>query len=431
MEFQPPKGTKDYMLEDAERMQLLINIVRDTFESFGFSPLFTPAFEDFGLLSIKGGLGEAVKDEIYYFKDKSNRELGLRFDLTMSMVRVVASNLQLQKPFRRYAIGPVWRYENPQSLRFREFIQADVDIVGLSSLSADIECAVVVCECLDKLGFKDYYIRTNNRKLLQTILEKLISTEKVKETFRTIDKLDKIGVDGVKAELEQKGIPTKEVLRFLRIKGSNKSMLSKLRKIYGENLGVLETEELLQIAKERGIDKKLKLDVSLVRGLDYYTGPLFEIYLGERVGCGGGGRYDKLIKDVGGQDTPATGISLGISRIFEVMTERNMFSKLEKPNVFIANVTGDIAQNIKVKVETIKLSNKLRKRKINCEMNITNRDLADQLKYASNRKIRFVIIVGKNEIESGKFKLKDMDAKTEEELELEKLVRKIKSSKTS
>jgi histidyl-tRNA synthetase len=208
-------------------------------------------------------------------------------------------------------------------------------------------------------------------------------------------------------------------------------MLSKLRKIYGENLGVLETEELLQIAKERGIDKKLKLDVSLVRGLDYYTGPLFEIYLGERVGCGGGGRYDKLIKDVGGQDTPATGISLGISRIFEVMTERNMFSKLEKPNVFIANVTGDIAQNIKVKVETIKLSNKLRKRKINCEMNITNRDLADQLKYASNRKIRFVIIVGKNEIESGKFKLKDMDAKTEEELELEKLVRKIKSSKTS
>ncbi|MFH1623359.1 MAG: histidine--tRNA ligase [Candidatus Aenigmatarchaeota archaeon] len=424
MEFQPPKGTKDYMLEDAERLQSVTDIVRGVFERFGFRPLFTPAFEDFGLLSVKGGLGEAVRDEIYYFKDKSDRELGLRFDLTMPMVRVVASNQQLQKPFRRYAIGFVWRYENPQSLRYREFVQADVDIVGSQSLRADAECAAVACECLDRLGFKDYYIRTNNRKILQTIFDKLIGTEKVKGAFRTIDKLDKIGVDGVKAELEQKGIPPKEVLRFLRIQGSNKSMIGKLRKIYGDNEGIAEMEKMFSLAKEFGIEKRLKFDVSLVRGLDYYTGPLFEIYMGERFGCGGGGRYDNLIRDIGGPATPATGISLGISRIFEVMKERDMFGALGagEPKVFVANVDDESF------AYASKLAAKLRKKGIACEIDSMGRKLGGQLEYADGAKFRYAIIVGKNEIASGRFKLKDMRANTEEGLPLARIAQKIKSS---
>jgi histidyl-tRNA synthetase len=424
MEFQPPKGTRDYVGEDAERMQSVMDVVRGVFERFGFRPLFTPAFEDFALLGVKGGLGEAVKDEIYFFKDKSDRELGLRFDLTMPMVRVVATNPQMQKPFRRYAIGNVWRYENPQSLRYREFVQADVDIVGSASLRADVECAAVACDCLDRLGFDEYYVRTNNRKLLQTIFEKLIGADKVKEAFRSIDKLDKIGEDGVKAELEQKGIASKEILRFLRIQGSNRAVLAKLRKAYGESEGLAEMERLFALAKQFGIEKRLKFDVSLVRGLDYYTGPLFEVYLGERFGCGGGGRYDRLIQDVGGPATPATGISLGVSRIVEVMKERGMFEKLQagRAKVFLANVDDESF------AYALKMAAKLRKKGIACETDSMQRKLGQQLEYADGAKFRYAVVVGRNEIASGRFKLKDMRANSEEEMPLARLAQKVKAS---
>lgn len=427
MEFQPPKGTRDYVGEDAERMQSVTDVVRGVFERSGFRPLFTPAFEDFALLGVKGGLGEAVKDEIYFFKDKSDRELGLRFDLTMPMVRVVATNPQMQKPFRRYAMGNVWRYENPQSMRYREFVQADVDVVGSASLRADVECAAIACECLDRLGFDEYYVRTNNRKLLQSIFEKLIGADKVKDAFRSIDKLDKIGEDGVKAELEQKGIASKEILRFLRIRGSNKTVLAKLRKAYGENDGLAEMEKLFALAKQFGIEKRLKFDVSLVRGLDYYTGPLFEVYLGEKFGCGGGGRYDRLIQDVGGPATPATGISLGISRIVEVMRERGMFDKLQagRAKVFLANVDDESF------AYALKMAAKLRRKGIACETDSMQRKLGQQLEYADGARFRYAVVVGKNEIASGRFKLKDMAAKTEEEMPFARLAQKVKASKAA
>jgi len=422
MEFQPPKGTRDYIGEDAVKLQKVLDVVRSVFERFGFTPLFTPAFEDFGLLSVKGGLGEAVKDEIYYFKDKSDRELGLRFDLTMPMVRVVASNPQLKKPFKRYAIGTVWRYENPQAARFREFWQADVDIIGSSSMQADAECVAIVCECLDKLGFKDYYVRLNNRKILQKIFEKLIGSDKVKDAFRSIDKLDKIGLDGVKAELEQKGIPAKDILKFLKIKGSNKSVLSKLRKMYGENEGVAETEKLLALAKKFGVEKRLVFDVSLVRGLDYYTGLLFEIYLGERFGCGGGGRYDKLVETVGGSALPATGISLGISRIVEVMKERDMFKPLLEgsTDVFVASVDEESFGS------AVKIAAKLRKKGIRCETDSSGNSLSKQLEYADSAGIDYVIIIGEKELKEGKLTLKDMKSKTESRIPLSEIVKSIK-----
>jgi histidyl-tRNA synthetase len=414
------------MQQDAERLQSVLDIVRGVFEAWGFFPLFTPAFEDFGLLAAKGGLGEAVKDEIYYFKDKSDRELGLRFDLTMPMVRVVASNPQLKKPFKRYALSPVWRYENPQALRYREFWQADVDIVGSQSLRADAECAAIACECLERLGFKEYYIRLNDRKLLQTVFEKLIGKELVKDAFRIIDKLDKIGEDGVKAELDSKGIPSKDVMRFLKIKGSNKSIIAKLMKAYGENEGVAELEKLLMLAKAYGIEKKLRMDVSLVRGLDYYTGPLFEVYLGEKFGCGGGGRYDRLIEDVGGQPTPATGISMGISRIVEVMRERGMpIPKVagEGRKVFVAAVDEAVLS------QTLKIAAKLRGKGIVAETDSMGRGLGEQLRYADASGYGYAIVIGKQEIESDQLTLKDMKAKTETKAALSQILRILRKTK--
>jgi len=184
MKLQTPKGTRDFFPEDARNLQKLINIARCVFQKYGFQPLFTPAFENFDLLSTKGGLGEGVRDEIYYFKDKSDRELGLRFDLTIPLARFISSNPQISKPFKRYSIDKVWRYDNPQAMRWREFWQADVDIVGSESVLADVECLAAICEVLDEFGFKDYLIRVNSRGLIENLLGKIVPKEKMKDVFR-------------------------------------------------------------------------------------------------------------------------------------------------------------------------------------------------------------------------------------------------------
>ncbi|MEM5797153.1 MAG: histidine--tRNA ligase [Candidatus Aenigmatarchaeota archaeon] len=411
MKFQPPKGTRDLLPGDARKLQQIIDVCRDVFEKYGFEPLITPAFESFELLSAKGGLGEAVKDEIYYFKDKSNRELGLRFDLTMPLARVVSS-ISLSKPFKRYQIEKVWRYDNPAFLRFREFWQADIDVVGSSSLLADVECVVVTCEILDRLGFENYYIRVNNRKLLQEEFEKFLKTEEMLEVFRTIDKLEKIGLEGVEAELKQKKIDSKKILEILKISSLKDAP---------DNEGKNELEKFLNLAKTFGIEKRLKFDISLVRGLEYYTSIVFEINLGTKVSCGGGGRYDNLIKMIGGQDIPATGISLGLDRILEVMKENKMF-KEEKSGtkVFVASVNSSVIDN------AIKIVQELRKNRISAQMDLMERNFSKQLEYASNLDIPYVIIIGPEEIKRNKFKLKNMKTGEQRELTLQKIISLLK-----
>jgi histidyl-tRNA synthetase len=428
MKFQTPKGTRDLMPEDAAKLQKLIDVVRSVFEKFGFVPIFTPAFEDFNLLSAKGGLGEAVKDEIYYFKDKSDRELGLRFDLTMPLVRVIASNPQLKLPFKRYAIGRVWRYDQPQAMRYREFWQADVDVVGSDSVMADVDCLAATCDCLEQLGFQDFFVRINNRKVVQAVFEKSLAGENIGGVFRTIDKLDKIGEDGVKAELQQKVTDTRSVakiIKFLKISGSNSAIIKKLQKKYGELDGVTELEELFRLAKEFGIAKRLKLDLSLVRGLDYYTGAVFEIELGEGLSCGGGGRYDNLVKDVGGSAVPATGISLGISRIFEVMKKDKMFDGLPSAvRAFVANTDN------KLLPQAVKVAKRLRKKEIPCQTDSMGRNLTKQLEYADSIGVDYVVIVGEKELKEGMYVLKDMKLKTEDRLKLGEIIKRIKSKKS-
>jgi histidyl-tRNA synthetase len=417
MKFQTPKGTRDLLPEEATRFQKLIDLFRAIAEKYGFEPLITPAFEDFGLLAAKGGLGETVKDEIYYFKDKSERELGLRFDMTMPLARVVSSNPQLRKPFKRYAIDKVWRYDNPQAMRYREFYQADVDTIGTSSLLADAEILAVACEFLDGLGFKSYYIRLNDRKLLQTIFEKFVPKEKIVEAFRSIDKMDKIGLDGVKKELEEKGIESKNILKMIEIAGTNESVLKSVEKTFGGSEGLDELKELLKYGKIFGIENKLKVDLSLVRGLEYYTGAVFEVYLGAKFGCGGGGRYDKLIGNVGGVDLPATGISMGLNRIFETMKENKMFdSRKTEVKVFVASV------NEEVKNDAIKIASDLRKEGISCQVDLMNRSLGKQFEYADSMGIPFVLVVGPEEVKKKKYKLKDMKKKSEKETSLENIL---------
>ncbi|MFH1294505.1 MAG: HisS family protein, partial [Candidatus Aenigmatarchaeota archaeon] len=203
MTLQTPRGTRDLVPEEMEKRNRIIDIIRKTYESYGFLPLETPAFESWELLSKKGGGGDAIKDEIYYFKDKSGRELALRFDLTVPLSRFIATNPQIAKPFKRYQIGRVWRYDRPQAGRFREFEQADIDIIGSASMEADAECIAAVSDVLKSLGLKNFVIRVNNRKILNSMIKSLNLEKKAKDIFRILDKMEKAGENETTEELKK------------------------------------------------------------------------------------------------------------------------------------------------------------------------------------------------------------------------------------
>jgi len=412
MSYQTPKGTKDLIGEEGEKFQKAIDVVRSVFEKYGFEPWFTPAFETFELLSAKGGLGEAVKEEIYYFKDKAGRELGLRFDQTMPLARIAVSKPEIPKPIRRYAIAPVWRYDNPQAMRWREFWQADVDIIGSSSTLADAECVAAAVEALEKLGFQDFLLRVNNRKTLDDIFA-FIPEGKRKQAFRAIDKLDKIGSRGVKAELDKLGLDSEKILSLVSLSGEEAFEAVKGRR------GEAEISSFFDYAKEYGFFNKLKLDLSLVRGLEYYTGLVFEIEAGKGVSFGGGGRYDDLIKTLGGQDLPATGISLGLSRIFEELKSREPATPRSK--VFVAYVDEGLVK------EAIRVVKRLREAGLRAEISVSGKKLSSQLEYADKLDMPFVVLVGEEELKEGKYKLKSMRERKEEVLSLGEIIERVKA----
>ena len=430
MKFQPPRGTKDFLAEEMVLREYILNNVKNIFEKYGFEPLDTPAFEKFELLATKSG--EDVIKQIFQFKDKGGRDLGLRFDLTVPMARVVASNPQLLKPYKRYAIGPAWRYEEPQSGRMRQFYQADIDICGSNSMGADVECIACAVDCFKSLGFKEFAVRINNRKILDGIMELVgVKKERNLDIFRIIDKMDKIGEDGVRKELEKAAFTEKQIEKLFGLiskKGNFIEMLNEGKKILkGIKIaedGIKELEEIYSFSKCYGISKFVALDFSLARGLDYYTGPIFELVEETEKLIGtlaAGGRYDNLIEQFGGRPTPATGISLGIERMFQLMKERKIL-ELEKTKVkvFVANVDE------RIKIKTIEIAQQLREKGINCQTDLMNRNLTKQLEYADNLGIPFVVIVGEKEIKKKKLKLKDMKKKTEKEMNIQNILRILK-----
>ncbi|MEM7815403.1 MAG: histidine--tRNA ligase [Candidatus Aenigmatarchaeota archaeon] len=405
--FQPLRGMRDLLPAEAARFQWAIDTIRSVFERYGFQPLFTPAMEPFELLAAK--TGEGVRDEIYYFKDKSAREVGLRFELTASLARVVASNPNMPKPFKRYQIAPVWRYDNPQAKRWREFWQADIDIVGSYSVLADVEVLQAAAECMQALGFGDFKIRINNRALIEDfLLLKGVAHDAVNDAFRSIDKLEKMGEATVLAELSQKGIDGEALMPVLKLKGNSKILAAFDKERLSEQgkAALSDLRELLRIAKEVGIEKWMEVDLCLVRGLDYYTGLVYEIALPEvGVSVGGGGRYNRLVADVGGPELPATGISLGVDRIVDSLrTEPKL-----KPLVFIASASDS------VRLQALKLAQSLRAAGCRCMTDVAGKNLTKQLAYADSVGAAYAIIVGEREIASGIVKIRDMAAKTETE----------------
>ncbi|RMG41658.1 MAG: histidine--tRNA ligase, partial [Methanobacteriota archaeon] len=340
----------------------------------------------------------------YRFVDRGGREVGLRYDLTVPLSRVIAMHPQLPKPFKRYQIQPVWRADKPQKGRFREFYQCDVDIVGSPSMLADAEILSVSHSVLKALSFENFIIRVNNRKILSGIVEVCqVPKEKEFDIYRAIDKLDKIGFEGVEEELEKKGLDKKVVnklFEILSIDGDNVERLKRASDLLKESSigteGIEELQQLFAFLEAYEIPQTdVKFDLFLARGLDYYTGPIYETVLSTpRIGSiTGGGRYDKLIGLFSGQDFPATGSSIGLERIITVMDELNMFPEhLNTSTQVLVTIFDETLVQY-----SIQIARKLREAGINCDLYTGKSKLRGQFGLANDKKIPFVVIAGPDE----------------------------------
>lgn len=427
-----PRGFRDFMPADAMIRQEILNIIKSVFEMYGFLPLQTPALEMGEILSAKGAGGPEILKEAYIFEDKALRKVGLRYDLTVPFARVIAMNPNISLPFKRYQIGRVWRYGDISKSRFREFWQADIDTAGSESMAADAEILACAILALTHLGFKDFVVRINNRKILTALAKHAgIEEEKIPDAFRAIDKLDKIGLNGVKEELQNREISedgTRRIIEFLEIKGEPSVVLKKAGEFIGEILegkeGLDELKQIVFNLSNMGIKSGFVVDISLARGFDYYTGPIFEVSFPEmKESIAGGGRYDDMIGLFLGKKVEATGISLGVERIIDVMKNRGMIKPLKtNVKVFVANV------NEKVKNESIKITQMLRENQIPTDFDLRDRSLRTQLEHANSLEIPYVIIVGPEEIQRKSVKLRDMKIRTEREIKINELVETLSSA---
>nr|MDO8134147.1 histidine--tRNA ligase [Candidatus Njordarchaeum guaymaensis] len=421
-----PIGTRDFLPEDMIAREYVIGIVKKVFEEYGYDPMETPAIELGEVLKGKYGEEERL---IYEFKDRGGRDLALRYDLTVPLSRVVASNPQLPKPFKRYQISRVWRYDNPQRGRYREFWQCDVDIVGSKSMLADAEVIMVAVDVFRTLGFRDFQIKIGNRKILDAICSYAGIEESRKiEALRSLDKVDKIGVQGIAEELKQKGFPdecVEKILESTQVKGKPNDVLSYVStklSVYRQAVeGAEELREIVCILEQLGVEEKsYSIDLGLARGLDYYTGSIFEIAVTEpKIGSlAGGGRYDKLIATFAGVDVPATGISFGLERIIDVMREMGMVS-LPKTKTMVVVSSVDEESSL----EALRIAQRLRRAGISVRTDVMGeRNITRQLKYADSIGVPYAIIVGRAEIEKAVFKLKLMEKREEKEMKMEEII---------
>ena len=415
-----PRGMRDILPEQMLRRHYVINTVQAVFEEFGFEPLQTPALELSEVLM--GKYGPDAEKLIYQAGHSGGKEnISLRYDLSVPLCRVVAMHPQLPKPFKRYQIDPVWRAERPQKGRYRQFYQCDADTVGSESMLADAENVSLIYQVLSRLGFKQFEIHINDRKLITGIGQFAgVPAEQLGGLYRAIDKLDKIGVDGVKAALRQNEIPEPviaKLLALLQIEGDAKSVLSELGEQLGESAaqeGIAELTELIGYLTMLGVPEECyRVNAAMVRGLEYYTGPIYETVVEEpKIGSiTGGGRYDELIGSFSKQGYPATGTSFGIERIIDVMEEFAMFP----PSV--GKTVTDVLVSVfddELMPESLKLATVLRQNGVRTEVYFRPARLSAQIKYADNRGIPYVAILGSDEVEAGTVAMRNLASREQQ-----------------
>jgi histidyl-tRNA synthetase len=416
--IQTLKGFRDFLPKQMVVREKVITIIKEVFESFGFDPLQTPTLEYAEVLM--GKYGEEADKLLYTFEDRGGRKIGLNYDLTVPLARVLSQYQNLPIPFKRYQIQSSYRAENPQRGRYRQFTQCDVDIVGADSPAADAEIITIIYNTLTKLGFKNFQIRFNSRSVSYQIMEKCgIPQDKWNTTLQTVDKLDKKSIEELDKELEEKGL------------GSN--MFSKINPILDEfstnwkekkESGDPYLDRIYNIALAMGVSEdNLIYNPTIVRGLDYYTGPVFETFvLDANIGSiASGGRYDQLIEKLGGPKLSAVGTTLGLDRICDVIEELNLWdSKPTVSEVLVSVFSGDFAKN------SVEVAKKLREAGINTEKYLdASAKLEKQFKYADLKGIPYVVIIGPEEAANNTVTLKDLKNRTQETLSLDELISKL------
>jgi len=409
MDYTAPKGMRDFLPEEMQRREWVISTIKSAYKRFGFVPMETPALETVEVLEKK--CGDEIKGQLFRVDDG---RLALRFDLTVPLSRVASSNT-FKKPFKRYCIAPVWRKEEPQKGRMREFLQADADIIGCQSVRAEAELIAAATSALDALGFEGAAVRLNDRRIISAIAGKLLSG-KEGAILRILDKREKIGNEAAVEMLVGIGANAKDagkLVEELSSEGSNDAKL-KMASSYSKE-AAQDLKQIIELVKEYGSVSTIVLDFSLVRGLDYYTGPIFEIKLSDEIGSvGGGGRYDNLLS-MYGQGDSAVGISLGIERLMALLGKKEM----KKEGVFVAAVKDDFYPY------ALQVASSLRAEGIPAQTDLNARNLKKQIDYAAGS-CAWLIVVGEKEKKEKKVTLRNLESGKEEMLPLEGAISKIR-----
>ena len=446
-----PQGTRDFGPEVVRKRNYIFNAIRNVFELYGFEPLETPAIEKLETLTgkygdegdklifkiINNGLDNVSKhkearndfEKILAGKNVSSiTERALKYDLTIPFARYVAMNhTQLAFPFKRYQMQPVWRADRPQKGRYREFYQCDADIVGSNSLINEVEFINIYHDVLTHLGLTSYELRINSRQLLAALAELCGGPEKMTDITIAIDKLDKVGLEKVKEELKQRGLNNDEIgiiNMYLLMDGTNEMKLNQVKKLFAKsktgNTGIKEIEFILNSGLIT--DKsRLTIDFTLARGLNYYTGIIFEAKAPPEIkigSIGGGGRYDDLTGLFGVPDIPGVGISFGVDRIYDVLEELNLFpvEVYAGTQVLFFNL-GDTESKT-----AYKLMRQLREQNVRCEIYHESVKFDKQFKYAEKKKIPFVVIIGSKEVEEKTCMLKDLRTGNQQSISFKQLL---------
>ena len=444
-----PKGTRDFGPEEMIRRNYIFDTIKGVFRLYGFQPLETPAMENLSTLLGKygdegdkllfkilnsGDFLSGVSDEQLHGNPNalSTRlcEKGLRYDLTVPLARYVVQHQgEISFPFKRYQIQPVWRADRPQKGRYREFYQCDVDVIGSRSLLCEVDLVEIVAKVFQRLGIR-VTLKVNNRKILYGIAETIGHADKMIDITVAIDKLEKIGLEAVNGELREKGIDERaiEALQpILSLEGANGAKLARLREILADSpvglAGVTETKTILSYVETLGTELEIELDLSLARGLNYYTGAIFEVKARDfAIGsiCGGG-RYDDLTGIFGMPNTSGVGISFGADRIYDVMTGLDLFPDDTKgtTRALMLNFGGEEER------VSLRLAKNLREAGIACEVYPESAKMKKQMEYANWRAVPWVVIVGSDELASGRATVKNMATGEQQAVAFDELINRI------
>ncbi len=443
-----PKGTRDFSPLEMVKRNFIFDTIKDVFRLYGFQPIETPAMEN--LSTLMGKYGEEgdkllfkilnsgdfiskVSDEVYTQRDSTKltsqiSEKGLRYDLTVPFARfVVQYRNDITFPFKRYQIQPVWRADRPQKGRYREFYQCDVDVIGSNSMLNEMELVQIIDDVFSRLKI-DTVVKINNRKILAGIAEIIGENERIVDITVAIDKLEKIGLEKVNLELAEKGVSDEAILKLqpiLALEGSSEEKIGQLQDILTNSeigmKGLEEVKTLFAYVDKLKLETEVELDLTLARGLNYYTGAIFEVKAkGVSIGsiCGGG-RYDDLTGIFGMPDVSGVGISFGAERIFDVLTQLDLFPQdsLETTKVMFVNFGA------KEEAYCLPVLSQLRKKNVNAEIFPENSKMKKQMNYANKKNIPYVILAGESEINEGKFTLKNMESGEQKIVTAEELVK--------